>query len=55
MPRSLLRPLSRRVTRPVSFLVLIVWVGVMAVLINRSYLQASPNLATDLARYGTAA
>ncbi len=27
----------------------------MGVLIQRSYLQASPNLATDLARYGTAA
>ncbi len=27
----------------------------MAVLVNRSYLQASPNLATDLARYGSAA
>ena len=27
----------------------------MAVMINRSYLQASTNLATDLARYGTAA
>jgi hypothetical protein len=27
----------------------------MAALLNRSYLQASPNLATDLARYGTAA
>ena len=25
----------------------------MAVLVNRSYLQASPNLATDLARYGS--
>ena len=27
----------------------------MAVLVNRSYLQASPNLATDLARYGSTA
>ena len=27
----------------------------MAVLVNRAYLQASPNLATDLARYGTTA
>jgi hypothetical protein len=55
MPRTLFRPLSRRVTRPVSFLVLIIWIGVMALLVNRSYLQASPNLATDLARYGTTA
>lgn len=27
----------------------------MAVLVNRTFLQASPNLATDLARYGTTA
>jgi hypothetical protein len=31
------------------------WVLTMAVLVNRSYLQASPNLATDLARYGSTA
>ena len=32
------------------------WVACMAVLVNRSYLQASPaNLATDLARYGSTA
>jgi transglutaminase-like putative cysteine protease len=36
-----------------SILVLIAWAGVMAVLVNRSYLQASSNLATDLARYGS--
>jgi hypothetical protein len=35
---------------------LLAWMVVMAVLINRSYLQASSaNLATDLARYGSAA
>jgi hypothetical protein len=40
----------------VSFLVLAAWVGVIAVLINRSYIQASSaNLATDLARYGSEA
>ena len=53
--RALLRPLPRAVTRPVSFLLLVAWVAVMAVLINRSYLQASTSLATDLARYGSAA
>jgi hypothetical protein len=31
------------------------WVLTMAVVVNRSYLQASPNLATDLARYGPTA
>ena len=50
-----LRPLPRAVTRPLSFLVLAIWIAVMAVVVNRSYLQASSNLATDLARYGTSA
>src|SRR6185295_4080528 len=53
--RSFLRPLPRAVTRPVSIVLLMAWVAVMAVLIHRSYLQASTPLATDLARYGTAA
>jgi hypothetical protein len=53
--RALLRPLPRAVTRPVSILLLIGWIAVMAVLINRSYLQASTSLATDLARYGSGA
>jgi transglutaminase-like putative cysteine protease len=48
-------PLSRRVTRPISVLMLIAWVAVMGVLVNRSYVQATGNLATDLARYGSAA
>src|SRR5262245_56441266 len=46
--------MPRTVTRPVSWLVLLAWLGVLAVLIHRSYLQASSlNLATDLARYGS--
>jgi len=53
--RAFLRPLPRSVTRPASVLLLIAWVAVMAVLVNRSYLQASASLATDLARYGSAA
>ncbi|MDO8678343.1 MAG: transglutaminase-like domain-containing protein [Acidobacteriota bacterium] len=55
MPLRFLRPLPRRITRPLSFVALVAWVVVMGVLIQRSYLQASANLATDLARYGTAA
>ena len=52
----LLRPLSRAVTRPLSFLVLLAWAAVMAVLVHRSYIQASSvSLATDLARYGSTA
>jgi hypothetical protein len=34
---------------------IVAWVGVMAVLVNRSYLQASGSLATDLGRYGSSA
>src|SRR5688572_9887665 len=53
---KLLRPLPRRVTRTLSYIVLIAWIACMALLVNRSYLQASPvNLATDLARYGSSA
>ena len=50
-----IRPLPRRVTRPLSVLVLIAWVACMTILVDRSYLQASTNLATDLARYGPTA
>jgi len=53
--RALLRPLPRAVTRPVSILFVIAWIAVMALVINRSYLQASTSLAADLARYGSAA
>ncbi|PYR43978.1 MAG: hypothetical protein DMF93_01605 [Acidobacteria bacterium] len=53
---SLVKPLPRAVTRPVSFLILVAWVAVMALLLRRSYLEASSaSLATDLARYGSAA
>ena len=36
-------------------LILFAWIVVMAVLVNRSYVQATGNLATDLARYGSSA
>ena len=52
---SVFRPLPRSLTQPISILVLVAWAGVMAALVNRSYLQASSNLATDLARYGSTA
>jgi len=55
MAFGLLRPLPRSITRPISIVALVAWVAAMGVLINRSYLQASGNLATDLARYGTTA
>jgi hypothetical protein len=44
------------VTRPLSILALVAWIVTMGVMVNRTYLQASPtNLATDLARYGSTA
>jgi transglutaminase-like putative cysteine protease len=53
---NLLRPLPRRVTRPASLLVIAVWLATMGMLLHRSLADAaSTNLATDLARYGTAA
>jgi len=54
--RSLVRPLPRAVTRPISILILLAWIAVMAIVLRRSYLEASTaSLATDLARYGSAA
>src|SRR5256885_3599768 len=54
--RALLRPWPRTVTRSLSILMLLAWAAVMAALVDRSYLQASSgHLATDLARYGSAA
>jgi len=53
---AFLRALPRAVTRPFSILALIAWGAVMVALVYRSYLQASSaTLATDLARYGSAA
>jgi hypothetical protein len=53
---SIFTPLPRSVTRPVSILILVAWVAAMGALVNKSYLHAaSTNLATDLARYGSAA
>ena len=47
--------LPRAVTRPLSAAIVLAWAGVMAVVVNRSYLEATGNLATDLARYGSSA
>ena len=56
MSSMLFRPLSRVVTRPLSLLVLLAWAATMAVLVHRSYVEASSGtLATDLARYGPTA
>jgi transglutaminase-like putative cysteine protease len=51
---TLFTPLPRVITQPVSALIVIAWVASMAVLVKRSYFDASAgNLATDLARYGS--
>ena len=53
---TLLRPISRRTGRLASAVVLAAWAVTLGVLLTRAYVQArSMNLATDLARYGTAA
>ncbi len=52
---SIVRPLARGITQAISVLVLLAWAGVIALLVNHSYLQASSNMATDLARYGSTA
>jgi transglutaminase-like putative cysteine protease len=52
----LFRPIPRRISRSVSLLVLLAWVVTMGVVVTRALVQPrSMNLATDLARYGTAA
>jgi len=50
-----LRPLPRRLTRPLSILAVIAWLVTMGVVVNYSYQGSARNLATDLARYGTTA
>ena len=53
---TLLRPISRRAGRLASAVVLVAWVVTLGVLLARAYVEArSMNLATGLARYGTAA
>ena len=50
------RPIPRPIARAISLVVVTAWVVTMGIVLNRAYLQArSFNLATDLARYGSAA
>jgi transglutaminase-like putative cysteine protease len=52
--RAFLRPLPRPVTQALSLLVLVAWIAMMAIVVNRAYLQASSaSMATDLAQYGS--
>jgi hypothetical protein len=48
-------PLSRSITRPIAVAVVSAWIVTMGVLVHRSYVQAAPALATDLAKYGPTA
>jgi transglutaminase-like putative cysteine protease len=50
-----LEDLSPAIARPLSVSILVIWVATMGALVKRSYLEASANLATDLARYGSSA
>ena len=53
---TMFRPLPRRITRPLSLLVLCAWIPTMVILVQRSNVTAATgSLATDFARYGTAA
>lgn len=52
---KIFRAVPTSVTRPLSGLVVIGWIATMGVLVHRSYVQASANLAADLARYGSGA
>ena len=52
---TLLRPLPRRLTRPLSALVLVAWALTMGVLARRTLSAASLTLGGDLSRYGTSA
>ena len=53
---KLFRPVPRRVSRAMSLVVLLAWIVTMGLVLTRAYVQArSLNLATDLARYGSAA
>jgi len=52
---NVLRPLPVRVTRALSFLVLVAWVAQMGVLARRNLEASSMSLGADLARYGASA
>ena len=53
---QILHPLSRQITRPLTFLVFCAWIPTMVLLVQRSCVAAaSTSLATDFARYGTSA
>jgi len=50
-----IRPLPRSLTRPLSVLVLVTWMGTLAVLVYESYFRPASAMAADLAKYGSTA
>ena len=52
---SILRPLPRGLTKPISFALVLAWGAQMVFLVRHTYLGAPVALAADLARYGSAA
>ena len=54
-PVRLFPKVPRSVSRPISFLVVLVWIVQMGLLVRRSYLSAPVALAADLAQYGSSA
>ncbi len=49
------RPLPSKLTRPLSFLVVLAWMFQMGLLVRQAYFGAPVALAADLARYGSSA
>lgn len=48
-----LKPIPQTAARLLTCIAVVAWLVTMGAIVNRSYLQASANLATDLARYGS--
>jgi transglutaminase-like putative cysteine protease len=52
---TLFRPVSKRLTRPLSLLFVLAWLVQMGLVLRQAYLSAPVALAADLARYGSSA
>ncbi|MFI5005865.1 MAG: transglutaminase family protein [Solirubrobacterales bacterium] len=52
---TLFRPVSARITRPLSLLFVLAWLVQMGLVLRQAYLSAPVALAADLARYGSSA
>ena len=52
---TLFRPVSERLTRPLSVLIVLAWLVQMGLVLRQAYLSAPVALAADLGRYGSSA